>query len=91
MPVASIEDFNQWIEQKPVPRAHSRFKVATAGKKVSFAILVSGLHPPEHGTVTLVADLEILTPDGKVAFSGKQCGRFRITDLPISNRRCWGR
>lgn len=83
MPIASVEDFTRWVQQKPVPKGvFPRLKVATAGKKVSFPILVSGLHPPEHGTVNLVGDLEILTPDGKVAFSGKQCCRFTITDHP---------
>lgn len=83
MPIASMEDFKQWVAQKPAPKGvFPRLKVATAGKKVSFPIMVSGLHPPEHGELKLVGDLEILTPDGKVAFSARECCRFTITDHP---------
>lgn len=83
MPIGSVEEFTRWVQQKPVPPGvFPRLKVATAGKKVSFPILVSGLRPPEHGTVNLVADLEILAPDGKSIFSGRRCCRFTITDHP---------
>jgi hypothetical protein len=89
--VESVEDFQRWLQQEMAlanEQTASRrvyppnLKEIPAGKKAHFPILVGGLHPPEQGVVTLVADVEFFGPDGKSLVAARQCCRYTITNRP---------
>lgn len=82
--VESADDFKRWTQQVPAPQGPYplSLKEVSAGPKVEFPILVSGLRPPELGTVALVADMEFFAPDGKSVFAAPHCCRFTITNRP---------
>ena len=82
--VGSVDDFKRWSQQVPVPQEAypSSLKEVSAGRKVEFPILVSGLSPPQLGTIVVVADMEFFAPDGKSLFAAPQCCRHTITNRP---------
>lgn len=80
MPVDSMDGFMAWL--KSPQGMFPRMKEALPGKKVWFPIVVTGLHPPAHGEMRLVADLELFAPDGHSLASMPQCCSYTITDRP---------
>jgi hypothetical protein len=82
--VESVEDFAGWLQQRPTPQGvyPASLKEIPAGRKVHFPIVVQGLRAPEQGTMTLVADLEFLGPDGKRVGAVPQCCTYTMTNRP---------
>ena len=82
--VESVEDFARWLQQRPTPQGPYALslKEIPAGRKVHFPIVVQGLRAPEQGTMTLVADLEFLGPDGKRVGAVPQCCTYTMTNRP---------
>ena len=89
--VESVEDFRNWFQKAmaaadqkgPPPGVYPpSLKEVPVDKKVHFPILVGGLQPPAQGTLKLVADLEILGPDGKTLNAMRGCCSAAITNRP---------
>lgn len=89
--VESVDDFQSWLQKAiaaaqqgtPMPERYPpSLKSIPVGKKVHFPILVGNLHPPAQGVVELVADLELLGPDGKAISVQQRCCSFRIENRP---------
>ena len=80
MPIESMDDFMAWF--KAPKGSYPRLQEAVPGKKVWFPIVVTGLRPPQHGEVRLVADFEMLGPDGKSIATQAACCSYTITDRP---------
>lgn len=82
--VESVDDFKRWTQQVPAPQGPypSSLKEVSAGRTVAFPILVSGLRPPQLGTIVVVADMEFFAPDGKSLFAAPQCCRHTVTNRP---------
>lgn len=89
--VESLDDFQSWLKKSmaaarqgtamPAPYPPSVRSIA-ANRKLHFPILVGNLRPPAQGVVDLVADLELLGPDGKSISVQKRCCSFRIENRP---------
>jgi len=79
-PVESMDDFVAWV--KTSSGTFPRLGEAVPGKKVWFPIVVSGLHPPAHGELRLVADMELVGPDGKSLAAMPRCCSYTIADRP---------
>jgi len=73
--VDSDAEIQKWVQSPPTERGGDRGRLRTVskGKKMSFPIIVTGYKSSELGRINFTADLEVVSPSGKVLGTMKKC------------------
>ena len=77
--VDSKEAIAEWV-MSPKGGDAGRIRSVTVGKRVFLPIVVTGLETADFGQPGIVADMQIVSPDGSVMFNARKCSGANFGD-----------
>jgi len=77
--VDSKDAIARWV-MNPEGGDAGRLRSVTVGQKVFLPVVVTGLKTSDFGQPGIVADMQFISPDGKVVFSGRKCSGANLGD-----------